>query len=250
MKKIFTFFALSALMGMVFPLQMMADKGDVVAHWFPKGDDASADKQQGQTDFSNCVTVCTTFDFNLWAYNSSTSKRALNYNMSVLPDKGTVVDDWCFLPAVELKGNTQYRCDYSVINNRYDQLDTHHEIWLCKAAATDAEMAKVHDQVVASSEMNSFNDESATPDKSFVFDVAQDGTYYLAIHMVTEFNSDTNYSGNMFNNICVTENGEATGITQTSVDAADAPAYTLQGRRADSRSRGIVIKGDRKMLNR
>ena len=170
MKKNFTLLAVLALVCMAFPIRMMADKGDVVACWFPKGADAAADKQQGQTDFNNCVMVCNTFDFNIWAYNSSTSKRALNYNMSVQPEKGTVADDWCFLPAVELKGGTQYLCDYCVINNRYDQLDTRHEFWLCKAATTDAEMQKVHDQVVARSEMNSFSDEAATPEKSFTFE--------------------------------------------------------------------------------
>ena len=248
MKKNFTLLAVLALVCMAFPLRMMADKGDVVACWFPKGADAAADKQQGQTDFNNCVMVCHTFDFNIWAYNSSTSKRALNYNMGVQPEKGTVADDWCFLPAVELKGGTQYLCDYCVINNRYDQLDTHHEFWLCKAAATDAEMQKVHDQVVARSEMNSFSDETATPEKSFTFEVGEDGTYYLAVRLVTEFSSDTEYSGNMFNNIRLSDNGEAVGIHSVEHSAKQAPVYNLHGQCANARQRGIVISGDRKVL--
>ena len=62
MKKNFTLLAVLALVCMAFPLRMMADKGDVVACWFPKGVDAAADKQQGQADFNNCVMVCNTFD--------------------------------------------------------------------------------------------------------------------------------------------------------------------------------------------
>ena len=65
MKKNFTLLAVFALLCMTFPLQMMADTGDVVACWFPKGADAAAGKQQAQTDFTNCVMVCNTFDFNI-----------------------------------------------------------------------------------------------------------------------------------------------------------------------------------------
>ena len=149
---------------------------------------------------------------------------------------------------MELKGGTQYLCDYCVINNRYDQLDTRHEFWLCKAAATDAEMQKVHDQVVARSEMNSFSDEAATPEKSFTFEVGEDGTYYLAVRLVTEFSSDTEYSGNMFNNIRLSDNGEAVGIHSVEHSAKQAPVYNLHGQCANARQRGIVISGDRKVL--
>ncbi len=141
-----------------------------------------------------------------------------------------------------------YLCDYCAINNRYDQLDTRHEFWLCKAAATDAEMQKVHDQVVARSEMNSFSDEAATPEKSFTFEVGEDGTYYLAVRLVTEFSSDTEYSGNMFNNIRLSDNGEAVGIHSVEHSATQAPVYNLHGQRANARQRGIVISGDRKVL--
>ena len=106
MKKIFTLFTFIALFAAFAPQHAWADKGDQVALWFPKGDNAADDKAQGQADFSNCVTVCHTFGgaYNLWSYNTSTSKRALKFDTGGSLEKGETADDWCFLPAVALKG--------------------------------------------------------------------------------------------------------------------------------------------------
>jgi hypothetical protein len=41
---------------------------------------------------------------------------------------------------------------------------------------------------------------------------------------------------------------ETTGITNVSADQADAPTYTLDGRRATNSTKGIVIQGGKKMI--
>lgn len=251
MKKIFTLFTFIALFAAFAPQHAWADKGDQVALWFPKGDNAADDKAQGQADFSNCVTVCHTFGgaYNLWSYNTSTSKRALKFDTGGSLEKGETADDWCFLPAVALKGGVAYVCDYCVINNSLNQLDTKHEFYLATSTDPAGEMVKLHTQVVEKTEVNSFTDEAATPQKQFAFDVAADGTYYLAIHIVTEYTDGISFSGNMFNNIKLTDNGVATGIQAIATDAAPAALYSLDGKRLQQApTRGFCIRDGRKEM--
>ena len=251
MKKIFTLFAFVALFAAFTPQYAMAGKGDQVALWFPKGDNAADDKAQGQADFNQCVTVCHTFGgaYNLWSYNSSTSKRALKFDTGGSPEQGTTADDWCFLPAVTLKGGEAYVCDYCVINNSLNQLDTQHEFYLASLADPASEMVKLHTQVVEKTEVNSFTDEAATPQKQFAFDVEADGTYYLAIHIVTEYTDGISFSGNMFNNIRLTDNGISTGIQAAEADAAPASCYSLDGKPLQQAPlRGFCIRDGRKEM--